>query len=522
MKGYELTILIVMLALLTVVRLPGLFSRAIWYDEAITLLETAGHGGPSWPTNEPRPAYVAKKQFEGLPSLSKITDQLIRTDIHPPVYYWCLSMWRQWFGFSLETARSFSLICSLGTVLVFYLLLRVGQIRYPLIPAFIFGLSTSSIHYAHEARSYSLALFFIILGAFFTSLADSISNRNRDRAFLYSLFMAIFCGLAFGTHYLALFPVVGILLWHLFNQWSKSTFLATVPIILAGFIALLGIIPLLLQIDQRPHQFAGFPGFYQVFSALILMNILVFYSPMITSSALLRFSSCLISVLMGISSAQLLKSWPNCNRKFLLLMLLFATTPTFGLLLLDVSFNKNLHSYRYLIFATPAITVVLSYGIVNLIFSKRRIGVFLLGTLLVFQLTGINWGKENTPIYEGSNMRSIAKAIKKFSSSSHLVVIGAGYGRGHPGTVIYELDPATMLIILNKNTDMNNLLNQVVNYEDVWLIRDRYANNIAADIENKFLECLKERSDYKPILSKRYVVFMSKIKKEIKAEIEDF
>jgi len=511
-----------MLALLAIVRLPGLFSRAIWYDEAITLLEMAGHASPSWPADEPKPAYVAKKQFEGLPTLSKITDQLIKTDIHPPVYYWCLSMWRQCFGSSLEAARSFSLICSLGTILIFYLLLREGQIRYPLIPAFIFGLSTSSVHYAHEARSYSLALFFITSGAFFAFLADRISDRDKNCAGLYSLFMAIFCGLAFGTHYLALFPVAGILLWHLFNQWSKSTFLAIVPIILAGVIALIAIFPLLSQIGQRPHQFTSFPGFYHTASMLILMNMHVFYSSMVGLSAFSWFWVCLVPILIGVSTAQLLKSWSTCNRKFIWLILLLAITPTFGLLLLDISFNKNLALCRYLVFSAPAISVVLSYGIINLISSKKRIGVLLLGTLLVFQLTGINWGKESVPIYEGSNMRSIAKAIKKFSSSSHLVVIGAGYGRGHPGTVIYELDPETKILLLNKNTHMKDLIDQVVNYEDVWLIRDHYANRIAVDIDKKFLNSLKKRSVYKSILSKTYVTFMSKTKKEIKVEIKDF
>ena len=41
-----LAVLIGLLVVLAAVRLPGLFSRAIWYDEAITLLGTAGHGAP--------------------------------------------------------------------------------------------------------------------------------------------------------------------------------------------------------------------------------------------------------------------------------------------------------------------------------------------------------------------------------------------------------------------------------------------------------------------------------------------
>ena len=72
------------LVLITViVRVPGVFNRAIWYDEAITLLETAGHAIPTW-SGLPTPARTQKELLEGSPSLGEVATGLRETDVHPP------------------------------------------------------------------------------------------------------------------------------------------------------------------------------------------------------------------------------------------------------------------------------------------------------------------------------------------------------------------------------------------------------------------------------------------------------
>ena len=72
------------LVLITViVRVPGVFNRAIWYDEAITLLETAGNAIPAW-SELPTPARTQKELLEGSPSLGEVATGLRETDVHPP------------------------------------------------------------------------------------------------------------------------------------------------------------------------------------------------------------------------------------------------------------------------------------------------------------------------------------------------------------------------------------------------------------------------------------------------------
>jgi hypothetical protein len=172
---------VAVLAVSAAVRWPGIESRSIWYDEATTLLETAGNPRPSWP-DTPFPAEAGQQLFKGSPALSQITEALRRTDIHPPVYYWLLSLWRRVVGFSLEAARAFSLICSVGTILALYLLLWAGRIEQPFVPVLVYALSTGGVYVAQEARSYALTSLLIVAGGLFAHLAYELMPRNKGHA----------------------------------------------------------------------------------------------------------------------------------------------------------------------------------------------------------------------------------------------------------------------------------------------------------------------------------------------------
>ena len=94
MQRKDLLALAILVLITVAVRLPGVFNRAIWYDEAITLLETAGNAVPTW-SALPTPAASQKKLMVGSPSLGEVATGLRETDVHPPVYYGLLSIWRQ-------------------------------------------------------------------------------------------------------------------------------------------------------------------------------------------------------------------------------------------------------------------------------------------------------------------------------------------------------------------------------------------------------------------------------------------
>lgn len=477
------------------VRLPGLVSRTITYDESITLLETAGHAGLS-PLEKPTLAGIAKKRFVGTPTPSEIATVLRQSDIHPPVYYWLLSFWRRWLGSSLETARIFSLLCSTGTVLALYLLLQAGKFERPVIPSLIFSISSGAVLAGHLARSYALASLLTGMSALFAYLASE-ANGNRFRLALCAIAMALCSATAFQTNYLTLFPASVILLWFLICLWPVSRLaavlfpLATVSI---WFVEILLFPP---QLGVRPQYSSGSIGIFPEIAKIFIMNLLVLWRAVNDRLGLVFI--VVLSILIGSSAIYVWRHWSKINRKLLLLVAGLAFAPAAGILLLDLLFNKNLPSLRYYLLAGPGMAVICTYGI-----TKQHLTRFLLIVLIGLQLLIINWGREQTPGWQGSDLRSIAGIIKDVSSHPYIVIIGAGYGRGHPASVIYELDPETMIIVVGKNSNLKELQSDIQRYDEVWILPS--SDGQTAIVENELLNRLRGSGRYTNVSSQRSAI----------------
>ncbi len=80
MQRKELLAIAILVAIPLAVRIPGVFTRAIWYDEAITLLETAGQAAPNW-SEAPVQASTQKAFMVGSPTLSEVAQGLRETDV---------------------------------------------------------------------------------------------------------------------------------------------------------------------------------------------------------------------------------------------------------------------------------------------------------------------------------------------------------------------------------------------------------------------------------------------------------
>jgi len=490
------------------VYLPGLVRHAIWYDEAITLLQTAGHASPLWP-QAPTPAHVAKQQFAGAPPLSTITDSLRHKDIHPPLYYWSLSLWRQWVGFSLEAARAFSLLWALATLLTLYLLLRAGGVAYPLVPVAVYAMSSGAVYVAQEARPYALAIFLTMNGALFAYLASVCHERRA--ATIYALVMAVCCGAAFHTNYLTLFPVGVIVLWFLVHLWSLSPGVAVMAPLVAVGLGSVGVATLLRQLGTRPDQYVGFVGFTEEIQTVRKMTLYLIWKPTVLGERLgwwlYKGPTLLLGSLSGITFLQLLFHWRESNRKLWFLLLGLAVTPSLGVMLLDFFFNKHLHQPSYLIFAGPALAAVTTYGCTTLISTRRWLAMVPLVILLGVQIASMNWDSPKGLMgHSGLDMRSAAGLIQASSSPSHIVVIGAGDENesGHPGAAVYELEPQTMIVVLRATSDLDGLLADVQGYEDVWLMQA--VDHATAEVENAFADRLRESGRYHEVFRKWPVI----------------
>lgn len=122
---------IVILLLAAAVRFHLLGAQSLWHDEGN--------------------AYVQATR-----SLHAIAEHAAR-DIHPPGYYWLLSIWRRAAGDSEFALRGLSVFVSVLTVAFAYALgARLVGRWVGLLAALFVALNTFSIYYAQEARMYAL------------------------------------------------------------------------------------------------------------------------------------------------------------------------------------------------------------------------------------------------------------------------------------------------------------------------------------------------------------------------------
>jgi hypothetical protein len=213
---------------------------------------------------------------------------------------------------------------------------------------------------------------------------------------------------------------------------------------------------------------------------------------------------------MVFSCAQLLFRWRDLNQKFWALLLGWACASSVGILLVNLLLEKSLRTARYLAFAGPAVAVIMAYGITRLLVSRQHVGWALVVILLGVQLLGINWGAEDRPLIV-SKTRSLARAIEASSTRSHVVVIGAGYGRGHPGALLYELAPHITVIVLTNSHDPESLLPKVQGYEDIWI--SFASDRVTQRVERELLSRLQQSGQYRELWLNELAVQLRKVNK---------
>jgi mannosyltransferase len=136
-KIFDKPLLPILLAAL-IVRLPGIASRPLWYDEAFSVLFSSQ--GPS------AMAYGTLAVESG-----------VAADIHPLGYYTLLWLWGMVFGTSPLAMRSLSLFLGLGIIALAYVLAsRLFGGKVAALSGWMLAFAPFQVHYAQEARMYTL------------------------------------------------------------------------------------------------------------------------------------------------------------------------------------------------------------------------------------------------------------------------------------------------------------------------------------------------------------------------------
>lgn len=471
LRRYAGPIAIVFLVL--AINLTGLVDPMMYHDEAITIQLASGDAVPDWPDEADRAGTLAALAFEGSASPASVVSDLYQLDVHPPVYFLLVSAWGWLFGHSLEVFRAFSVLAmAVAGLALRAMLQRLGH-PGPTLSSLLFVSFSSVVIVAQSARPYSLNLAILCLTGW--ALAASADRPSKWLAAA----CAAGCSLAFLTSYLALFPVAVLLLAYLIVTWKHSRWQTLrVPALTAAswlpwwdFVA--------RQSGARPEQAAGFLGWpsqlvavweaYEAlvwFSGFLLRSLVVGVLVLLVIVALRRRDEDTLTEDAGTpeETPEEAPDPASASPKPLGMWLLLGWTlaPAVGMVAMNVIFDKQLTSVRYLVYAAPAVAGLLGYA-----FAKFRWLRFALPVWIAAQIFIVaSYNDLANP------SRRVSEIIKP--SESTLVIVSAGLGLdGFIGQVIYELDPDVKVFPLYSTDALETLRTRKFALDwasDIWLL----------------------------------------------------
>jgi len=186
-------------------------NQSLWLDEAVT-------------------ANVVKN-FD----LTQIISKFSPTDFHPPLYYLFMKLWTNLFGYSEIALRMPSILFSLMTGYVVYLIGGVWAMAFFLFNPLI-------VYYSQEARMYMMVTFLLTAALYF--FLKILSTKGLDsRLRGNDILLGLFISLAFLTFYGSIFLIVSFLIYYLYKKNYKFFILNTLYFILITLL----ISPLLYQ-----------------------------------------------------------------------------------------------------------------------------------------------------------------------------------------------------------------------------------------------------------------------------------
>lgn len=402
---------------------------SIWYDEAVTLLTTSGHAKVDWP--------LGLQQFQPTAHLGKILVDLYQRDVHPPLYFWTLALWRLAFGSSLDVARTLSVTFTLATLVLLFRYAKRAQTGLALVPVAIYAVSSASLRYAYDARPYAMACFLVVL----TLL---LAHRK-------SRWTGICAAACAATHYFTVLCVAPLLIvecvrhWKSNRQWVLLT-ATSFAICCAPLLILVRV-----HIDARPQQYPGFSSFYLESCALIKGAVAgAMPKSWLPGWALVQFFGLCFAIV---------GSWWACKRLRSPLPIVFGLYLC-GFLLLAMATNKSLVKMPtdyYLGIGTPFLALLIGFGL-N-VYPRA---------LPIFALLLLSGSVASLPMNPTVDYRQMAEEMHSDCKDCPIVA-GFGYSGAIPACLLYEAR-GMKILLLHPGETVESVLGRTGKRQTVFLV----------------------------------------------------
>jgi 4-amino-4-deoxy-L-arabinose transferase-like glycosyltransferase len=424
--------------------------RSAEYDEQYTLFLTGGSTRPVWPETPFTAGRVAALQA-GHAGIAAIARDLRTTDVHPPLYFWAVSVWRRLVGPSLFAARLASVLFSVAGLACVAAIAR--RVRIPPSAAVLLTLGCYGFAYTGAiARGFALAQLLTLMGVAVLLGRDGFatnspspcapSRKGRGRTVFLPCVAGALMGAATFTNYLAAFVPIAALLWIAAKRSASATamfawlgFLIWLPADLWFFLA---------QRQSRTAQFAPFEIGASLarlarYAAANVFGGLPLYAG-ITAGPLV--AAVLAILLVGLI-AMVAWRWRHIATPDTRRLLAMATVaPPIGLLLLGAAFNNTPIELRYLAFATPFAGLLLAGAFASL--PRPACGLML--AIQALSIIGLMTRPETM-----QPARATAAAAAALVADGVVLVPRGNDGVGIVGAFAIEAPPSMRLLVVARD-----------------------------------------------------------------------
>jgi Dolichyl-phosphate-mannose-protein mannosyltransferase len=469
--------------------------RGAEYDEQYTLFLTAGVARPVWPDTPFVAGDVRALQAE-YASLGRIARDLRATDVHPPLYFWAVALWRRVTGDGLFEARLFSVLCGLAALAAVGAMAR----RVGVPPALSMLLTLGCYGFAYTgaiARGFALAQALTLWGVAMLLAAEGRRSRMLTAGLL--------LGAATFANYLAVFVLLTSPAFGGRGRGARATgvrvkvpqtaqcisphphpALPVDPRVKRSWACLFraamtvygGALPFLLAdlwffLPQRGSRTGQFPPFHLLhalhllarYAAANLFGGLPLYVATLAQPAV----AAALAVLALACVAVVAVRWRHIAQPDTRALLAAAVAaPPVGLLALGLVFHNTPIELRYLAFATPFAALLLAGALGSLPRHPRHAAVAVLLTMQAAALAGLMMRPET--MQPARSTAAAASMLTAGGPMGSIVLLPRGNdGVGVVGAFGIESPASQRLLVVARDEPREKILARIGNASRVVL-----------------------------------------------------
>jgi len=407
-----------------------------------------------------------------------IVQQSFSAEPNPPFYFLLLHLWRIPAGSSEFAIRFLSVVPAVAAIPLLYAIGRRLGGRWAGLAAMSLGAANPFLIWlAQEARMYSWALLWTVMGAYAMLRALSNGRRSAWALFAAANFLAVY------THLYAVFVVAAeaaFLLLPRRRELLPGLVAAAAPIVL--------FLPWFIAVTSFAGESSTWRGFIGVWDMLRVLGV-NFASQGHLPPRLDDWFALLLALAAAAGAVKTQNSKPK-TQNFLLLWLVLPIAAVYAL-----SFKEPLFSPRYFIVVLPALLLLASSGLARLPRAAGLAGLALLSA-------GSVWAAERgqtVPSYAKEDYRLAASYVGDRSTPDDAIALVANY-------IVYPFDyyfhgaGQVVPVDVHPDSDLDTLLAPLTQHDHIWLVE---AHDVFVDPQDRVGKWLRARY---PVADEKYII----------------